>query len=236
MHADMESAMDEGLAGAQALRYAEELRELYAEERSQRARVEDALLRLEDSYSTTVRALAAEIELRDDVTGGHSERVTMLALRLAERVAPELLGDPQLEYGFLLHDIGKIGVPDAVLLKPGNLEPEERRLIELHPVQGERILAQIPYLGGVARDIAVAHHERWDGGGYPAGLVGTEIPLAARIFAVVDTFDAMTNDRPYRRALPVLHALAEIERQAGRQFDPDIVGEFVALVADAVAA
>ena len=228
--------VDQPLAIAQALRYAEELQELYAAERAQHRRVEDALARLESSYATTVRALAAALELRDDITGGHAERVTSLALRLAERVAPELCANPQLEYGFLLHDLGKIGVPDAILLKDGPLDPDERRVIELHPLHGERILAQIPYLDGLAREIVVAHHERWDGGGYPHGLSGSGIPLAARVFALADTFDAMTNDRPYRRALPFTRALREIEQQAGRQFDPRLAAEFSALAAELEAA
>jgi HD-GYP domain-containing protein (c-di-GMP phosphodiesterase class II) len=218
------------LADAQALRYAEELRELHASERAQRRQVEQTLARLEDSYGMTVRALAAALELRDDVTGNHAQRVTALALHLAERVAPRFCEDPQLEYGFLLHDVGKIGVPDSILLKVGALEVEERRVIELHPLHGERILAQVPYLGGVARDVVLSHHERWDGGGYPYQKSGTGIPLAARIFALADSFDALTNDRPYRRALPVETALEEIESQAGLQFDPELTPEFVALV------
>jgi response regulator RpfG family c-di-GMP phosphodiesterase len=116
--------MDEQLAAAQTLRYAEELRRLHLEERAQRCLAEEALARLQDSYATTVRALAAALELRDDQTGGHAERVADLGLRLARQVAPELAADPELEYGFLLHDIGKIGVPDAILLKPG---PRRRR-------------------------------------------------------------------------------------------------------------
>jgi ribonuclease P protein subunit RPR2 len=227
--------VDQPLAIAQALRYAEELRDLYRTERVQRTRVEDSLARLEDSYRTTVWALAAALDLRDDMTGGHAERVTRLALRLTERVAPHLCSDPQLEYGFLLHDLGKIGVPDAILLKPAALEESERREIERHPLHGERIVAQIPYLHGLTRQIVVSHHERWDGDGYPHGLVGSGIPLAARIFSVADAFDAMTNDRPYRDALSVTTALREIERQAGRQFDPDVASEFAALLVEEAA-
>ncbi len=227
--------MDQSLAIAQALRYAEELRELYRAERVQRTRVEDSLARLEDSYRTTVGALAAALDLRDDMTGGHAERVTRLALRLTDRVAPQLCSDPQLEYGFLLHDLGKIGVRDAILLKPAALDESERREIERHPLHGERIVAQIPYLHGLTREIVVSHHERWDGDGYPHGLVGSGIPLAARIFSVADAFDAMTNDRPYRDALPVTTALREIERQAGRQFDPAIAGEFAMLLVEEAA-
>lgn len=221
--------MDPELALAQAQRYAEELHDVYERERAQRRTVEQALSRLEESYGTTVRALAAALELRDDQTGGHAERVAKLALSLAKRVVPELAEDPQLEYGFLLHDLGKIGVPDAILLKPGPLDEAEAEAIRVHPLLGERIVARIPYLEGVAREVVLSHHERWDGTGYPHGLRGEEIPLAARVFAVVDSFDAMTNDRPYRAALPVGAALAEIERSSGSQFDPRIVEAFGSL-------
>jgi HD-GYP domain-containing protein (c-di-GMP phosphodiesterase class II) len=229
----MRGAEAHGFPAAQALRYAEELGELHRSERGQRRRAEAALAQLQDSYGTTVRALAAALELRDDITGGHAERVTRLALLLAERVAPDLSEDPQLEYGFLLHDVGKIGVPDAVLQKPGQLNVDERRLIERHPEHGARILREVPYLDGVALDIVIAHHERWDGGGYPLGLVGTGIPLAARIFALADAFDAMTNDRPYRAALSRSEALAELERCAGVQFDPGLTCAFVDLINEA---
>ncbi len=222
--------MEEKLAIAQSLRYAEELRELYAAERAQRRIAEDALTRLEASYRTTVRALAAALELRDDQTGAHAERVTELALRLAERVAPELASDPELEFGFLLHDLGKIGVPDAVVLKPGPLDSDEMEVMRRHVELGEQIVARVPYLDGLAQQVIAAHHERWDGKGYPRGLVGEEIPLPARIFAVVDTFDAMTNDRPYRQALPIEEAFAEIRSGAGTQFDPEVVRAFVSLV------
>ena len=231
----MRGNVDQPLAIAQAFRYAEEFRELYRTERVHRTRVEDSLARLEESYGTTVRALAAALDLRDDMTGGHAERVTRLALRLTERVAPHLCTDPQLEYGFLLHDLGKIGVPDAILLKPAALEESERREIERHPLHGERIVAQIPYLHGLTREIVLSHHERWDGDGYPHGLIGSGIPLAARIFAVADAFDAMTNDRPYRDALSVASALREIEQQSGRQFDPAVASAFAELLVEEAA-
>ena len=222
--------MDGELATAQALKYAEELRALHTEERRQRRMAQDALARLEDSYRTTVRALAAALELRDDRTGGHAERVTELAMRLAREVAPDLALDPQLEYGFLLHDLGKIGIPDAILLKPGRLTELEMDEMRYHPVLGEAIVARVSYLRGRAREIVAAHHERWDGGGYPRGLAGKETPLAARIFAVVDAFDAMTNDRPYRDPLPLDAALAEVSRGAGTQFDPVVAEAFAPLV------
>jgi len=222
-------ALEEKLAVAQSLKYAEEFRELYGAERAQRRIAEDTLVRLEASYRTTVRALAAALELRDDQTGAHAERVTRLALRLTAHIAPELASDPELEFGFLLHDLGKIGVPDAVVLKPGSLDPDELETMRSHVALGEQIVARIPYLGGLARQVISAHHERWDGQGYPRRLSGEDIPLPARIFAVVDAFDAMTNDRPYRRALTVAEALREIRSGSGTQFDPEVVEAFVSL-------
>lgn len=228
--------MEEPLVAAQALRYAEELRELHAAERSQRRATEEALGLLRESYRTTVRALAAALELRDDDTGGHAERVAELALRLTQRIAPELAQEPELEYGFLLHDIGKIGIPDSILLKPGPLSAAERRQMQFHPTLGEQLVARVPYLQGVAREVVAGHHERWDGQGYPQGARGTEIPLAARIFAVADAYDAMTNDRPYRTALPRTAALGELVRGAGAQFDPAVVEAFLELVGEQRAA
>ncbi len=221
--------MADDLATAQALRYAEELRTLYAEEKRQRRAVEHALERLSDSYSTTVRALAAALELRDDETGGHADRVTGLALELAKYIDPGLLDDPELEYGFLLHDLGKIGVPDSILLKPGPLTAREQETMRDHPILGERIVARIPFLRGTARQVVAAHHERWDGTGYPRRLRALQVPQCARIFAVVDAYDAMTNERPYRAAMKIDQALAEIKRHAGSQFDPLVVDAFLAL-------
>lgn len=195
-----------------------------------------ALQALHDSYRVTVRALAAALELRDDETGAHASRVTELALQLTRRVAPQLADDPELEYGFLLHDIGKIGVPDTILLKPARLTPQERTRIQGHVTLGRQILAEIPYLNGTATDIAAAHHERWDGTGYPNQLRGEQIPLAARIFSIIDTYDAITNDRPYRPAQPPTHALTEIRKGSGTQFDPTIVQAFTELITNTRAA
>jgi putative nucleotidyltransferase with HDIG domain len=179
-----------------------------------------------------VGLLASALELRDDETGQHTHRVTALALALAEVVSPELAADPQLRYGFLLHDIGKIGVPDAILLKPDQLDLGEVRLMEQHTVLGAQLVKPSPFLNGVAHDVIAFHHERWDGGGYPWGLRGEEIPLAARLFAVVDSFDAMTSQRPYRDPMPVDVALGEIERNSGAQFDPGLVERFLPLARD----
>jgi response regulator RpfG family c-di-GMP phosphodiesterase len=198
-------------------------------------RAHAAARELRDSYRMTVRALATTLELRDDQTGAHAERVTELALRLTGRVAPDLVADPELEFGFLLHDIGKIGVPDAVVLKPGSLTAGEVARMRQHVVLGEQIIGEMPFLGGLAREVVGAHHEQFDGGGYPNGLRGERIPLVARIFAVVDAFDAMTNDRPYRRGASPEWALEEIQRHAGTQFDPAVADAFVAMIEEHIA-
>ncbi len=188
-----------------------------------------------ESAAATVEALARALELHDyrrgrfGETSSHTARVTQLALRLAEEIAPELALDAQLAYGFRLHDIGMIGVSNATLLKPGPLSPAEIDEIREHPWLGERIVAPVPALDGVARQVIASHHERWDGSGYPRGLRGIEIPLAARVFAVVDVFDAMTNDQPYRDALSIEEARHEISTKAGLEFDPDVVAAFLSL-------
>ena len=181
------------------------------------------------SYDLTVEALAAALELRDDETSQHTRRVTDVALALTRVVDPALAREPDVRYGFLLHDIGKIGVPDAILLKPGRLTDRELRTLQMHTTLGEHLLSFIPFLSDLAHDVVAYHHERWDGAGYPWGLRGPAIPLAARIFAVADAFDALTNDRPYRRAQSVDAAIAEIQGAAGSQFDPAIVAAFVPL-------
>jgi ribonuclease P protein subunit RPR2 len=180
-----------------------------------------ALLR--EANESTVAALAAALELRDDETGSHAQRVTEIALSLAREVDPLLAEDPELRIGFLLHDIGKIGIPDRILLKPGALDPDETLRMQTHTLLGEHLISTMPHLRGIARDVVVHHHERWDGAGYPWGLAGEAIPLAARIFAVADAFDALTSDRPYREAVSAQEALGEIERNAGTQFDPAVV-------------
>ncbi|MEX1357072.1 MAG: HD-GYP domain-containing protein [Gaiellaceae bacterium] len=222
--------MDNKLATQQTLKYAEGLRELYARERTQRRRAEQALGQLSKAYGATVVALSVALELRDDQTGGHAERVAQLALDLARTIDPALARRRELEYGFLLHDLGKIGIPDAILLKPGPLTDEERAVIRTHPDLGERIVTRVPSLGALARDVIACHHERWDGSGYPAGLAGEEIPLPARMFAFADSWDAMTNDRPYRAALTFEAAAREIEAGRGGQFDPELVDPFLELV------
>jgi PAS domain S-box-containing protein len=201
------------LEQAQLAAYAKDVRESFGRE-LRRAR------ELERSYFHTVRALAAAVEAKDGYTGAHIQRVHAIGLLLAREVAPEQAADPQLAYGFLLHDIGKLSVPDAVLRKPGPLNDSEWMLMRRHPEAGAKILDAIPFLDR-AVDVVLHHHERWDGRGYPSGLQEDGIPLWARIFAVADTVDAITSNRPYRRGRPLEHAIEEIVSRAGTQFDPD---------------
>jgi len=174
------------------------------------------------SCEATVRALAAAVEAKDPCTAGHLERVQRLGLLLAAEIAPAEAAGPEMAHGFLLHDVGKLAVPDAVLNKPGRLDDRELALMRGHAEAGARILDGVPELGR-ALDVVRHHHERWDGTGYPARLAGEAIPLWARIFAVADTLDAMTSERPYAARRSLDDALAEVEAQAGAQFDPRCV-------------
>jgi ribonuclease P protein subunit RPR2 len=170
----------------------------------------------------TVRALSNAVEARDAYTGKHAERVAAYGLQIARVAGMRISDDPQIEFGFLLHDAGKVAVPDAILFKPGPLTAAERAIIEQHPVTGYEIVRDIDFLGA-ARDVIRSHHERWDGAGYPDGLAGTDIPLSARVFAVADTLDALTTNRPYRRASSFAKARAMIMRDSGSHFDPEVI-------------
>jgi HD-GYP domain-containing protein (c-di-GMP phosphodiesterase class II) len=181
---------------------------------------------LRGSYLATVKMLADAIEVKDPFLRGHSDEVSGLVRAMARRL--ELSGDrrEQLIFGSLLHDVGKIGVSERILLKPGPLTDEEFSAIKLHPRIGYRLVSQVPLLQPVAPAI-LHHHERWDGNGYPSGLAGERIPLEARVVAIIDAFSAMVSDRPYRAAISVDDALAELERSAGTHFDPSLVEMFV---------
>jgi HD-GYP domain-containing protein (c-di-GMP phosphodiesterase class II) len=179
-----------------------------------------------DPYETFVEALAEAMDLRERATGLHSKRVATHTLLLAGRHYHHIQDLREVYWGSLLHDIGKIGVPDAVLLKPGPLTDAEWRVMRLHPRNGHTILQKLPFLS-MAADLVLCHEERFDGSGYPGGLKGNEIPLPARLFAVIDTLDAMTFDRPYRKALSFDTAKAEILRMSGSQFDPLAVETFL---------
>ncbi len=199
-------------------RYAADLRETFKEER---ARAHE----LRESYMLTVRALASAVEARDAYTGRHAERVAAYGLRLADVYGLRLADEPQIEFGFLLHDAGKVAVPDAILFKPGPLTNAERLIIEQHPVTGSEIVRDIEFLGA-ARDVIRHHHERWDGTGYPDKLAGEAIPISARIFAVADTLDALTTNRPYRRASTIAQARVIIRQAVGTHFDPGVIEAF----------
>jgi ribonuclease P protein subunit RPR2 len=172
------------------------------------------------SHLAAAKALASALELKDTYTGGHAERVTQMALKLA-RVAmmEEALPSQTLEAAFLLHDIGKIGVPESILNKPGKLTDTERRVLQTHPILGERVVSPLGFPASV-RQVIRHHHERWDGGGYPDGLAGYTIPAPARLFSIADVMDAMTSVRPYRKPVTFEQAVEEIMRCAGTQFDP----------------
>jgi len=203
------------------LLYARDLRHLLEVERGQRELLQSA-------YLQTVSALASALESKDTGTRAHSQRVQSYATALAEAVGERaVVHDPSTPYGFLLHDVGKIGIPDGILRKPGPLSAAERRRMQTHTVRGEAMLSGVAFLKGEGLKVVRSHHERWDGRGYPDGLSGEEIPLGARIFAVADALDAMTSHRPYRRALSWQAARTEILGQRKRQFDPHVVDAFV---------
>jgi putative nucleotidyltransferase with HDIG domain len=189
------------------------------------AELDQALDSLENAYRSTLHALTAALETRDAETHGHSERVVTFSLRLGREYG---LSAPQmkaLEFGSLLHDIGKIGVPDAILRKPAKLTEEEWVRMREHPMHGQQILRGIKFLEGAARVVA-QHHEKWDGSGYPLGLKTDEIDICARIFSVADAFDAITSDRVYREGRLYEAAAEELNEWAGRQFDPRVVEAF----------
>jgi response regulator RpfG family c-di-GMP phosphodiesterase len=215
-----------GEQGEELLLYARDLRHMLELERGQRELLQSA-------YMETVSALASALESKDTGTRAHSQRVQSYAIALARTVGDSRLrGDRSTPYGFLLHDVGKIGIADGILQKPGPLSAAERRRMQTHTVLGEAMLSGVAFLQGEGLRIVRSHHERWDGRGYPDGLAGDEIPLGARIFTVADSLDAMTSNRPYRRALSWSTACEEIRSQAHRQFDPDVVDAFLEIQAE----
>jgi putative nucleotidyltransferase with HDIG domain len=186
------------------------------------------LRKREDLFLSTITILAQAVELRDDYTGGHTSRVSKYAELLGRQLNLSKTDFNWIRLGTPLHDIGKIGIDDAILRKPGPLTPAESKIMQSHTVKGAAILSTLPDLAPVI-PIVRSHHERWDGNGYPDALVGSATPLLARIVAVADTFDAMTSDRPYRRAMPAEIAFAELEKQRGKQFDPDCAEGLLAI-------
>ena len=222
---------EEATLQAQLVVFARELGELYRQERSRARELEAVLEHLQETYVATMRTLAQVVEAKDLTTRGHLDRTQAYGVALARMIAPDLVEQPELGYGFFLHDIGKVGIPESILCKAGPLTDDEWVVMRQHPTIGAQIVEPIRFLGDAVQTIR-HHHERFDGRGYPCGLGGDDIPLAARIFAVADSFDAMTSDRPYRDALPVERALQEIEDGAGGQFDPQIVEAFLSFSGD----
>jgi ribonuclease P protein subunit RPR2 len=201
-------------------RYAADLR---ASSRRERQRTRE----LAQSYMATVRALAGAVEARDAYTAHHADRVSAYGLELAAATGLEVAEEAELECAFLLHDIGKVAIPDGILFKAGTLDHDEREVMERHPVIGEDIIREIPFLEP-ARALVRHHHERWDGGGYPDGLAGEAIPLVARVFALADALDALTSDRPYRAAVGIARAREVLESAQGH-FDPTVLEAFATI-------
>jgi putative nucleotidyltransferase with HDIG domain len=198
--------------------YATDLRETFKAERARRQQ-------LTESYTATVRALSNAVEARDAYTGKHAERVAAYGIEIARALGVPGHDDAEVEFGFLLHDIGKVAMPDAILFKPGALTTEERALMARHPVIGAEIMEGIEFLSEASK-VVRSHHEWWDGSGYPDGLRGEEIPLVARVFAVADVLDALTTDRPYRPRMSLAEARSMIMEASGTQFDPAVVEAF----------
>lgn len=227
------ASLQRALRRKQLEREVENYREHLEEMVSTRTReLRAAMTELEHSHLATLEALGTAIDLRDGSTAGHSRRVLLYSVKIAEEI-----GDMQdelktLAMGAWLHDIGKLAIPDSILLKPGALTDNEREIMQRHVELGYELVKGIPFLADAA-EMILAHHERYDGSGYPRRLRGESVPRCARIFAVADSFDAMTSDRPYRSALAVQTARNEIEAERGALFDPEIVDAFLALGEDA---
>ncbi len=194
----------------------------------QRNQLESMHQELLISYHKTIEGWAGALDLRDHETEGHTQRVTQKSVKLAHAIG---ISDDQLDHvrmGALLHDVGKLGIPDSILLKPGQLTEEEWKVMKLHPVYAHEWLSPIDFLK-TAIDIPHCHHEKWDGSGYPRGLKGEEIPIFARLFAIVDVWDALCSDRPYRAAMPESEVLEYIRNGSGKHFDPALVEVFISL-------
>jgi len=187
-----------------------------------------AIERVEQTHDEMIEMLGAALDARDDETAGHALRVTRYTLEIGKAMGCSQSLLDEIVQGSFLHDIGKIGIPDAILLKPAELTPQERAVMQTHVEIGYNLVRRSRFMAPAA-EIVLTHHERYDGMGYPRGLKGDAIPLGGRIFAVADTLDAMTSDRPYRKALPFEVARAEIIFESGRQFDPAVAQAFLSI-------
>jgi putative nucleotidyltransferase with HDIG domain len=212
--------------------YRRRLEEMVSERTQQ---LQTALAQIEQGYEDTLQALGAAIDLRDSDTAGHSRRVSLYAIKIFSGMGGSGTKLKNMATGALLHDIGKLATPDAILLKPGALTDEERRIMQQHVQIGYDLVKRIPFLEEAA-EIVLTHHERCDGSGYPRGLKAADIPVSAKVFAIADTVDAMTSDRPYRSALSFEAAREEIRRGSGRQYDPNAAGVFLSVPEKAWAA
>ncbi|MEO7803861.1 MAG: HD-GYP domain-containing protein [Actinomycetota bacterium] len=211
---------------SQLMVFAREIGAVYQRERRQARQLDGLVGELRDEYLQVIQTLALVVEAKDEYTRYHLERCNDYATALAKWMNPSML-TPELQYGFLLHDVGKIGIPESILSKPGPLTAAEMRVMQTHPLLGVQIVGpMMRALDDSTIQVIRHHHERYDGNGYPDKLAGKQIPVAARIFSVVDAFDAMTTDRPYRKAMVWEEALLRIQQGAGTQFDPEAVLAF----------
>lgn len=226
--ASLERALEKKRLEQEVENYRRHLEEMVGERTKQ---LKSALWQIELSYENTLEALGAAIDLRDGQTAGHSQRVAGYSTKIAKELRATEHELKTIARGAWLHDIGKLATPDAILLKPGALTLEEWLIMQRHAEIGYNLVKRIPFLADAA-EIILTHHERWDGSGYPRGLKGTDIPLGARIFAVADTVDAMTSDRPYRSALSFEEAQEEIRSGAGSRYDSQVVSAFLAVAID----
>lgn len=217
--------MDLDRTREQLLVFAREVGEAYRRERRQQATLDRLVQERRAVDYSMVQTLAFMVDAKDAYTGSHLERCRTYGLALAEAVDADMV-NPELEYGFLLHDVGKVVVPESILDKRGPLTRDEEGIMRTHVAVGLRIVSPLRFLDADALDVIRCHHEWFDGSGYPEGVRHEAIPLAARVFSVVDAFDAMTTDRPYRNALPTSMALERLAAGAGKQFDPDVVEVF----------
>jgi len=219
----LDKALEEWNARARLKEYAQALRNLVEFKTDELSRT---IRRFDEIRDMTVLALGQALKLKDNETEAHCVRVSQNSVQMGRLLDLSEFELTNLKWGAYLHDVGKIGVPEQILMKPGPLTPEERRAMEKHPVMGHAMVRSIDFLAH-STDVVLSHHERYDGAGYPSGLAGLQIPLHARIFAIMDTLDAMTSDRPYRAALPMSAAAEEISRLAGSQFDPEMAEIFL---------
>ncbi len=223
--ASLQRALERKQLEREVENYRRHLEEMVSQRTQQ---LQAAMTELQQSHSATLEALGSAIDLRDSPTAGHSRRVLFYSIKIAEAIGGMEDQLQTLGMGAWLHDIGKLAIPDGILLKPGALNEHERQIMQRHVEIGYDLVKGIPFLADAA-EIILAHHERHNGSGYPRGLPGKDIPVSARIFAVADSFDAMTSDRPYRSALPVQTARSVIDAGRGELFDPEIVDAFFAV-------